>query len=107
MTTRVEERSRPKLAQRLVGDDHAAAAGGFGAAFRSAEVDGLAGDHRGLGVAGVHGIGVHDPGHGLLIGVHVGRGDVFFGADEFEQFGGVAAGDALEFARARAGWGRR
>ena len=49
-------------------------------------------------MAGVHGVGVHDPGHGLLIGVHVGRGDVDFRADELEDLGGIAARDALELA---------
>ena len=75
-----------------------AAAGGLAASARAADVDGLAGDDGGDGLAHVHGVGVHDPGHGLLVGVHVGRGNVFFRADEFDQFGGVAAGHALEFA---------
>ena len=46
----------------------------------------------------VHGVGVHHPCHGLLVGVDVGRGNVFFRADEFDQLGGVAAGHALQFA---------
>ena len=46
----------------------------------------------------MHGVGVHDPGHSLLVGVHVGGGDVFFGADELDEFGGIAAGHAFEFA---------
>ena len=50
------------------------------------------------GLAHVHGVGVHDPGHGLLVGAHVGRGNVFLRADELDQLGGVAAGHALQLA---------
>ena len=82
----------------LVGDDGDAAAGGLATAAGAAERDGLAGDDRGHGLAHVHGVGVHDPGHGLLVGAHVGRGNVFFRADEFDERGGVAAGHALELA---------
>ena len=46
----------------------------------------------------MHGIGVHYPGHRLLVGVHVGGGDVLLGPDEIEQLGGVAAGHALQLA---------
>ena len=53
------------------------------------------GRHR---LAHVHGIGVHHPRHDLFVGVDVGGGNVFFGADEFDQFGGVAARHALDFA---------
>src|SRR6202012_5180108 len=56
----------------LVADDGNAAAGGLFASARTAEVDGLAGDDRVDGLAHVHGVGVHNPGHGLLVGAHVG-----------------------------------
>ena len=46
----------------------------------------------------MHGVGVHDPGHDLFVGVDVGSGNIFFGANEIEQFGRVAAGHALQFA---------
>ena len=58
----------------------------------------LAGDDRRDGLAHVHGVGIHHPGHDLLVGVDVGGGNVFFRPDEFDQFGGVAAGHALDFA---------
>ena len=64
----------------------------------SADVDGLAGHARGHRLAHVHGVGVHHPGHDLFVGVDVGRGNVFFRADEFDQFGGVAPRHALELA---------
>jgi len=87
-----------ELLHGLVADDGDAAACGFFASAGAAEVDGLAGDDGVDGLAHVHGVGVHDPGHGLFVGAHVGSGDVFFGADEFDEFGGVAAGHAFEFA---------
>ena len=58
----------------------------------------LAGHDGGHGLAHVHGVGVHHPGHGLLVGVDVGRGNVFFRPDELDQLRGVAAGHALQFA---------
>ena len=90
--------TEPELLDRLVAHDHDAAAGGFAAAARAANIDGLAGDHGGHGLAHVHGVGIHHPGHGLLVGVHVGSGHVFFRADELDQFRGIAAGHALQFA---------
>ncbi len=82
----------------FVADNGDAAAGGLLASAGAAEIDGFAGDDRVDCLAHVHGIGVHDPGHGLLVGAYVGGGNVFFRADEFDEFGGVAAGHALEFA---------
>src|SRR6202040_2176164 len=35
---------------------------------------------------------------GLLVGAHVGRGDVLFGADELDELCGVASGHSLELA---------
>ena len=84
--------------QRLVAGDHQAAAGGCVASLRAAHLDGLAGDDSGRGAAHVHGVGVHDPGHGLLVGAEVGRGNVALGPKPLAQFGGVAARDAFEFA---------
>ena len=82
----------------LIANDHHAASGRFAAAARAADVDRLAGDDRGHGLAHVHGVGVHHPRHDLLVGVDVGRGNVFLRTDELDEFGGVAAGHALEFA---------
>ena len=86
------------MLQGFVADDHDAASGGFAASSRAADVHRLAGDDGGDGLAHVHGIGVHDPGHGLLVGIHVGRGNIFFRPDEFDEFRGVAARHAFEFA---------
>ncbi len=47
----------------------------------------------------VHRVGVHDPGHDLGIGVHVGGGNVAVRADHARDFGGIAAGQALQLRR--------
>ena len=48
-------------------------------------------------MADVHGVGVHDPGHRLLVGVYIGCGNIFFGSDEVDDLRGVAARHALQF----------
>ena len=96
-----------ELRERLVADQHQAAAGGFVAAVRAAHLDRLAGDHGGGGAAHVHGVGVHDPGHGLLVGAQVGRGNVALRAEPLAQLRGVAARDAFEFAARELGRDRR
>ena len=96
-----------EVAQALVADHHHAAPGSLNTAARAADVERLAGDDAGDGAAHVHGVGVHDPGHGLLVGIHVGRGNVFFRPDEVDDLRGVAPGHALEFALAHQLWDRR
>ncbi len=73
-----------------------AAAGGLLAPLGAADVHGLAGDDGGDGVALVHGVGVHEPRHGLGVGVDVGGGDVDLLADDDLDLGEVAAGEALQ-----------
>ena len=46
----------------------------------------------------VHGVGVHDPRHRLLVGVHVRRGNVLLRPDELDQLRRVAARQPLQFA---------
>ena len=69
------------------------------AALGAAEADGLAGDDARDGVADVHRVRVHDPGHDLGVGVDVRRGDVALGADEDADLGREAAGQALQLAQ--------
>ena len=45
-----------------------------------------------------HGIGVHDPGHGLRIGVNVRRRNVHRGADDGKDLARVTARHALQLA---------
>ena len=88
---------------RFARDDHHAAAGRLAAAERAAHLDRLAGDDRRRRVADVHGVGVHDPRHDLLVGVDVGRRHVLLGADGVDDLGDVAARERLELAARHAG----
>src|SRR4029077_17378101 len=81
----------------FVAHDHHAAASGLASSSGSANVDGLAGYYRRHGLAHVHGIGIHHPGHDLFVGIDVGGGNVLLGANEFDQFGGVTTSHALDF----------
>src|SRR5208337_1848979 len=87
-----------ELGHGFIDADHDAAAGGFPAAARTAQFDGLTGNDGGGGLADVHGVGVHDPSHGLLVGADVGSGNVALRAKPVGKFGGVTAGKALGFA---------
>ncbi len=84
------------VAQRAERGVHDSPAGGTAAALRSADRGGLAGHHTGDRVAGVGGVGVHQPGHRLLVGADVRGGDVLLRADHRHQLGGVPAGDPLQ-----------
>ena len=88
----------PEFGQRAVAVEEHAAPGGLMPAARSAQVDRLAGNNGRGRVAHVHRVGVHDPGHGLLVGAEVGRGNVALRTEPFDQFGGIAPRDALQFA---------
>ena len=74
--------------------------GRFAPPERAAGAHGLAGDDLRHGDALVHGIGVHEPGHDLLVGAHVRRHDVDARADERDHFLHVPARQVLEFALA-------
>src|SRR6185312_1373454 len=86
-----------ELADRLITVDHHAASSGLATAARSAHIDRLPSDDGSDRLAHVHGIGIHHPGHGLLVGVYVRGGNVFFRAKEFNQLSGVAAGKPFQF----------
>ena len=87
----------PSLLSRLVADDHQAASGSFNAPVRPAQFERLAGHNRRDGMAHMHGIGIHDPGHDLLVGVDVGTGNIFFRPQQLHQFRRVPSGEALQF----------
>src|SRR5438874_458131 len=89
---------QPQLLDGLVTDDHDAAPSGFAASSRSTDVDRFTGHDRGDGLTHVHGVSVHHPRHDLFVGVHVGSGDVFFGADELDEFSGVTTSHAFQLA---------
>src|SRR5947207_1846493 len=76
------------------------ASGRLAPADAAAQLDRLPGDDLGAGVADLHAVGVHDPGHRLFVGAQVGRHDVHARTDEGEDLLGEAAGEALELAAA-------
>ena len=78
--------------------DHHAAAGRFAPARGAANLERLAGDDRGCGVADVHRIGVHHPRHDLRVSVDVRRRHVFLRADRVDDFGDVAPRQRFDFA---------
>ena len=61
------------------------------------ELDRLAGDARRVEAVKL-GVFVHDPGHHLGVGAHVGGGDVLVGADEVVDLLDELAGQPLELA---------
>src|SRR5581483_7362015 len=71
---------------------HDAAPGGFAAPFGSAERYRLASHNFADAIALVHRIGVHEPGHHLLVGAHVGSHDVGMRTDKGNHFLHVTAG---------------
>ena len=77
--------------------NHHATSGGFAAATGTAKLNGLASDDGRGGLAGVHGVGVHDPSHGLLVGANVRCRDIALGTEPVRKLRSVAAGEALEF----------
>ena len=82
--------------ERAKGEEGDAVAGRLAPAQRAAGADRLAGDDLRHGHALVHGIGVHEPGHHLLVGAHVRRHDVRPRPDEGNHLLHVAAAEVLE-----------
>ena len=89
-----------QVAEALIADNHHAAACRFHASARSADVQRLARNNARHGLAHMHGVGVHDPGHRLLVGVYIRRGHIFFRPDEVDDLRGIPARHALQFAMA-------
>ena len=87
-----------QLLQHAPGEIGDAAPRRFAPAERAARRYRLAGDDLGHGAALVHRIGVHEPGHHLLIGAHVGRHHVGMRADEGNHLLHVAPRQRLQFA---------
>ena len=65
--------------------------------MRAAQIDWFARDACRFRMADVHRVGVHDPGHGLLIGIHIRRRHIALRADVIQDFRRVAPGNALQF----------
>lgn len=73
-------------------------ASGIPPAVRPAGRDRLAGHDLGYGPALVHGIGVHEPGHHLLVRTEIWSHHVRVGADERDHLLHVATGQSFQFA---------
>ena len=86
----------PDLSDGLEDAIDRSARGGFVSALRPAQADRLAGDDARHGVADVHGIRVHHPGHDLGVRVDVRGRDVLFRADEDLDLGEEPTGQRLE-----------
>ena len=82
--------------QRAKGEEGHAVTGRLAPAERAAGADRLAGDDLRHGHALIHRIGVHEPGHHLLVGAHVRRHDVRPRPDEGNHLLHVAAAEVLE-----------
>ena len=88
--------------QEALGREQAAVAGGLVTPVGAAHLDRLAGHHRAVVEARVQDIvGIEDPGHGLLVGVQVGRRDILERAELVEQLRGEAPRDAAQLALAQ------
>src|SRR5262249_38212542 len=75
-----------------------AAPRGLAAADATAQFDRLACDDLRTGIADLHAVGVHDPGHGLLVGAQVGGHHVHARADDDQDLFGEAARQPLQLA---------
>src|SRR4029079_10766710 len=64
--------------------------------LRATEGNWLARDNARHRVTDVHRVSIHEPGHNLGIGVHVGRWDVLVRTDHELDLGRVASGQILE-----------
>ena len=85
----------PEALARALGDHHDSGARRLAAKDRPADRDRLPGDDLGDRVPHLHRVRVHHPGHRLLVGGHVRRGDVGLWADETQQLRRVTPGQSL------------
>src|SRR5215510_351783 len=95
--TRLARRHLESLAG-FVDNKQYAAAGSLAPARGAAEVYWLPGYHCVNGVPRVHRVGVHDPGHGLFVGVHVRSGNISLRSDEVAKLCRVASCHPFELA---------
>src|SRR6202044_1162333 len=89
-----------EVAQALIAGHLDPAARSLNAALRATDVQRLAGDNAGNCLSHVHGVGVHDPCHRLLVGIHVGGGNVLFRPNKLDNLRSVAARHAFQLAAA-------
>src|ERR1700730_17892328 len=90
--------------QGLATDDHQSTSRGFSASMGAAQFERFPGDHGRDRMADMHGVGIHDPGHDLLVRVDVRTEDIFFWTQHLHQVRRVASGEPLEFTLGHLVW---
>ena len=88
------------MLERFLGHDRASPSRRLTAAKRAAHLDRLAGDDGRDRMALVHGIGVHDPRHDPLVGIHVRSWHIGIRTERRDDADRVTPGQALELAHA-------
>src|SRR5215469_598998 len=76
----------------------------FKPAFAATNGQRFPSDHSWYGIALVHGIGIHDPGHDLGIRVHIWSGNITIGANQDRNLGSIAACKTFEFGARELVW---
>src|ERR1700747_3740494 len=74
-----------EVPQALIACDHHTAARGLDASMRAADIEWFSCHDAGDGSTHVHGVGIHNPCHRLLVGVDVGCGNIFLRPDEVDD----------------------
>lgn len=74
---------------------HDPASGGLAPSSRSSQHQGFACDDGRDRAPGVHGVGIHDPGHDLFVGVQIRSGDVRVRTEDVDQVGRISSGKTL------------
>ena len=93
---RAFERER-KLLRDGARNDNYAATGGVGTSETTAKRYGLSGNNSRSGPALIHRVGVHHPGHHLLVRIHVRRGNVAIRSEQDIYLAGVTPRQPFEF----------
>src|SRR5437763_16136627 len=88
----------------LVTDDHQSTPGSFSASMGAAQFERLPGDHSRDRMAHMHGVGIHDPGHDLLVRINVRTGNIFFRTQDLHELRSVPSGESLEFTLGQVVW---
>ena len=76
--------------------DHAAS-GGFFATQTPSDRKGFARDRPGDGESHLLAVGVHEPGHDLLVRADVRGGNIFVRADQRKDFSRISSGETFQF----------
>src|SRR5205807_10642311 len=81
----------------LVADNHQPPSRGLIAPLGTAQFQWFSCNDGSDRVAHMHGVGIHDPGHDLLVRVDVRTRDIFFRTQDLNELRSVPSGESLEF----------